>query len=175
MISSTLIEVKIRYSLTVVAYISVKQILFVHLFFFCAIVLLKALYGAFVEFIDYKRTPLIVYKDGYDHQPPAPNYPAPHKEYGYTGGFKEPAGHHKTFVHQNAPIKHGKKHGKKVVHHGKTPSSSYVSYAKKHWGRIGNIIDIYLLFIFIQDFNNNYEAGDDIDKQQLKCLNELSG
>ena len=87
--------------------LGVKQILFFNWFFFCAVVFLKSVIYGVADLINLKRTPLLIYKEVDEYEEvaphPAPEYPLPHKDYGYTGGFKTPDGEeiqYKTYHHE---------------------------------------------------------------------------
>ncbi|XP_018017918.1 uncharacterized protein LOC108674475 [Hyalella azteca] len=79
------------------AYKSVVQILFFHLFISAFYYLFFVLHQGVLKLITLLRSPIIDYEEllakimtGY----PEPELPHPHEEYGYTGGFKPPIGHH---------------------------------------------------------------------------------
>ena len=91
---------------------SVVQVLFYHILGLSILYLLQTLILGFGAFIDKLRSPLLIYKevDGYKEVKahPAPKYPEPHHDYGYTGGFKSTKGEKINFIsfHKPKPVYH---------------------------------------------------------------------
>lgn len=108
---------------------AIQELFFLHAFVFSIVVLLNVLFGGVGDALRYLRTPPIIYKEVEAKEvvapEPAPVYPPPHKDYGYTGGFKTPEGmevEYHPYYKEKEPAEH--KH--EEAHYEKPPGNNYV-------------------------------------------------
>jgi len=109
------------------------QVVLYNMFALGVFYLFQTLIFGFAAFVSTLRSPLLIYKevDGYKEvtPKPAPQYPAPHADYGYTGGFKTPKGEEVKYHAYYKPEKKKPEKPKKSHFKVKKPVlSSYSSY-----------------------------------------------